>query len=96
MGSKKRADKPKPQKKTRVSQKPLKKNYNPFEDWVLEHLMYLVEHKELLSPWEKEFVKDRGGAFEKFGWNAVITDKQIEILKKLYKSVKFKVEIKKL
>ena len=74
----------------------MSKAHHPFEEWMVDALLALMENSHILSDWELSFVKDRAGAYDKYGWNAVITDKQIEILKKLDKKVRFKTKFKEI
>ncbi len=65
------------------------KTHHPFEQWMVDNLQFLMEVRTTLNEWEKSFVLDRARAFDKYGFNAVITDKQMTILHKIYKKAKF-------
>lgn len=73
-----------------------KKTHHPFEDWMVDALTKVMQNRQHISKWELDFVKDRAGAFDKFGFNAVITDKQIEVLKSLSKKIEFKISFKEM
>lgn len=101
MGSKKKATKV---RKTKIVydeplieiKDPEERTHHPFEQWMVDALVLALENKEHLSAWEKDFVKDRAGAFDKYGFSAVITDKQIKVLNNLNSKLKLKVLIKRI
>lgn len=73
-----------------------KKSHNPFEQYMVDRLIFILERKEKLTAWEKSFVKDRAGAFDTYGFNAVITDKQLVILNDLYSKVRLSALLKEI
>lgn len=72
------------------------KKHHPFEQWMVDSLFFLMENRQVLNDWERSFVSDRAGAFDKYGFNAVITDKQIVILHKIHKRVRFSAVFKQM